>query len=75
MNQTDKVTIKAQLQAVTSQITVAGNLATAGSNMPVITPMGPANAPGLLQIGAAISAQNAALNQLVNLINKIVDVS
>ena len=73
MNAAEKAGLKAQLMAVSSQVGALGSLAQSGASMPVVTPMGPAAAPGLLQIGAAVSNQSAQIQQLVSLIGKIVD--
>ncbi len=73
MNQQDKIVIKTQLQAIASQLTAVGNLAASGASAPIITPMGPAAAPGLLQMGAAMQQQTAMLGNLIGQVIKIVD--
>lgn len=73
MNQNDKVILKSQFQAISSQIGAFANLATSGASMPIITPAGPGNAPGVMQMGAAIQQHINATQQLITLIGKLID--
>ncbi|MFN8651287.1 MAG: hypothetical protein U0133_05240 [Gemmatimonadales bacterium] len=73
MKPQDKMALQAQLQGVTTLFTTAFSLAGAGATQPIITPTGPAAAPGLTQIAAAMSQQQAAMTQLLAIVKKIVD--
>jgi hypothetical protein len=73
MNPGDKISLKAQLQAIGAQIQATGQLGISGAGMPIITPMGPAASPGLVQVGAALGQQAAQTLELLKVIAKIVD--
>ncbi len=73
MNQNDKIVLKTQFQAISAQMGAFANLASSGSSMPIITPMGPGSAPGIMQMGAAIRQQINATQQLISLVIKLVD--
>jgi hypothetical protein len=73
MNQSDKITIKAQLQSVSAQLQATGQMAMTGATQPILTPMGPASGAGLVQMGAALNQQAAILQELVKQIMNIVD--
>jgi hypothetical protein len=65
--------MKAQLNALGSQLGAASSQITSGSSMPIMTAMGPAAAPGLMQMAAGINMQTAVTQQVIQVLNKIVD--
>lgn len=73
MNPGDKAMLKAQLSGLAAQLGATSTLATSGASMPINTPMGPAAAPGLMQIGAAVQQQVAVTQNLMALLTKLID--
>lgn len=75
MKPQDKMALQGQIQGVSALFSSAYTQAGMGANQPIITPMGPAAAPGLMQLSAAMSQQQAAMTQLLAIVKKIVDES
>lgn len=75
MNQAEKIQLKAQLSGLAAIAGKASGLTTAGLAAPIMTSMGPAVAPGLPQAAAGMAQMNAALEQLIAIVGKIVDAS
>lgn len=73
MNPGDKAAIKGQLASIGSMLQSASTQAMSGASMPIMTPVGPAAAGGLVQLGTAITMQVQATQELIKLITKIVD--
>jgi len=73
MNPGDKAAIKGQLASIGSMLQTASTQAMSGASMPIMTPVGPAAAGGLVQLGTAITMQVQATQELIKLITKIVD--
>ena len=73
MNPGDKAAIKGQLVSIASTLQAASTQAMSGASMPIMTPVGPAAAGGLVQVGSAINMQVQATQELIKLITKIVD--
>ena len=75
MKPQDKMALQGQLSGVSALFGAAFTQASMGANQPIVTPMGPAATPGLNQLAAAMSQQQAAMNQLLAIVKKIVDES
>jgi hypothetical protein len=73
MNPGDKAAIKGQLIGIGSMLGAVSAQATSGASLPIMTATGPAAAPGLLQMGAAINQHVQVTQEIVKLITKIVD--
>lgn len=73
MNPGEKAVLKGQLSAVGAMLGAVSSQASSGAAMPIMTPSGPAAAPGLMQIGGAISQQVQATGELIKVLNKLID--
>jgi hypothetical protein len=73
MNFADKTALKAQLMNLEAQLGLITPQATAGAALPIITPMGPAAAPGLQQLAMSIGTQATITQNLIKLLGTIID--
>jgi hypothetical protein len=73
MNPGDKAVLKGQLMALASVLGAVNSQVTSGSSMPIMTPTGPAAAPGLMQMAAGINQHSQVTGEVIKLLSKIVD--
>jgi len=73
MNPGGKQSLKAQLMAISQIIGAPSSVILSGAAQPIATPMGPAAAPGLIQMGTALNQQTAQIQKLIDQIQKIAD--
>ena len=73
MNPGEKQNIKAQLMAIGQIINAHASIVMNGAAQPVATAMGPAAAPGVIQMATALNMQTTQILKLVDLVGKIVD--
>jgi hypothetical protein len=73
MKPQDKAVLQSQLQTLLGQINLGWTQAITAAALPIITPQGPAAAPGLVQLSLAIAQQKDAMMQLFVIVKKVVD--